>query len=214
MNYTPKQLGLALVRAALSEWKRPVRDIEPGKPDDRDHIERYFTEVALPDGRSWQWFLDRTGGTYTEKTLEGYQEWCGLFVAWCAMHRIGDHLEPFRSVPVALAPGVGFFVLPGTARIASRGKWREAEVPEPLRPAPADMQPGDIFTVGHGSTESHIGIVADVLEHGQFATVEGNAEGMLGTFRRGEGVIRRIRSQSDVVQLVRLGPDHYVEVAA
>lgn len=213
MHYTTEKLGLALVDAALSEWERCIRDIEPGQPDDRDHIERYFTDVARADGRTWQWFLDRYNGRYVERTPTGeYQQWCGLFVAYCAQN-VGVHLERRKSVPITIAPGIAYYVLPGTHRIASAAKWSDAQVPEPERPNPAEAQPGDIFTVGAGSTGSHIGIVTHHPdEHGEFLTVEGNARGVLGDFRIGEGVIRRTRHITEVVQLIRLSPDHYIEV--
>lgn len=214
MHYTTEKLGLALVDAALSEWERCIRDIEPGQPDNRDHIERYFTRVERADGATWQWFLDRYNGRYIERTPTGeYQQWCGLFVAYCAQNLVGDYLELGKSVPVTVAPGVAYYVLPGTHRIASAAKWRDAQVPQPNRPSSEEAQPGDIFTVGAGPTGSHIGIVTSHPdENGEFLSVEGNAKGVLGDFRVGEGVIRRSRHITDVVQLIRLGPDHYNEV--
>lgn len=212
--YTTEKLGLALVDAALSEWERCIRDIEPNKPDDRDHIQRYFDDVHDGKGATWSWFLHPSGGRYVERAPDGsYQEWCGLFVAYCAQRLIGRHLERGRSVPVTIEPGIAYYVLPSTHRIASAAKWKQAQVPPPQRPAPHAAQPGDIFTVGRGSTGSHIGIVTDHPNNdGDFLTVEGNAHGVLGDFSFGEGVIRRSRHIKDVVQLIRLGPEHYIEV--
>jgi hypothetical protein len=220
MPYTAEQLGNALADAALSEWSRPVRDIEPGTPDDREHIAKYFNEVRRADGRSWAWFLlarhPRGHAEYIEQTMRGeWEEWCGMFVAFCAQNLIGRHIAGRQCVNLTIAPGIAYYVLPSTARIASPAKWNEAGVDEPERPLIEDMQRGDIFTVGAGGIGSHIGIVDEPPddESGEFMTIEGNGRGLLGDGTRGEGVIRRGRNIREIKQLIRLCPEHYVGMA-
>lgn len=214
MRYTQRQLGEALVKAALSEWERPVLDIQEGKEDHRDHITRYFTEVTNENGGSWRWFLTarhpNNEPKYIEKTASGeYEEWCGLFVAFCVQNLIGYHIEDDKCVPLTIKPGIAYYVLPGTHRIYDSDKWKEAEVKEPMRPKPEQARPGDIFTVGDGPTGTHIGIVRTKPENGTFKTVEGNAYGTLGDGRYGEGVVTKECNVDDVKQLVRLDMDHY-----
>ena len=56
-------------------------------------------------------------------------------------------------------------------------------------------QPGFVAIWQHGdTTNGHTGIVTEVLENGQFATIEGNTGDGAGVVRDGDGVYRRTRN--------------------
>lgn len=65
---------------------------------------------------------------------------------------------------------------------------------------------GTIVLWKHGDTTSgHAGIVTEVLEKGEFRTVEGNTSGGAGVVREGDGVFERVRSINGAGSMKILG---------
>lgn len=180
------------VRAALSDWRSGVVDFQPGLDPTPARIRAYF------DAAGWAWYLEPSGGEYTEKTLDGYQEWCGLAVAnW--LSRAGDYMADDRCLNAGLKPSLAYYVLPGTSRILGDGKWAEAGL-DPARirrPDPADIRRGDVVvTANNEGRPSHIVLALGAPgPDGRFETVEGNAYGDLGGGVYGEGVVRLRRAE-------------------
>ncbi|MDZ7703380.1 MAG: hypothetical protein U5L04_02720, partial [Trueperaceae bacterium] len=179
------KINRGIIRAITAEWERPVLDYEPGQGATPDRITRYACEVT--DGEYAYW-CDRIDGQYDDETD---LEWCGLGRSWVETHTLGDHIFDDRCVDIRLHPMIAFYILPGTDRLYSRSKWDEYNLPFPEQPAPGDIRPADIVTVGSGEDGSHILTpTTTVRPNGTFDTLEFNSTGELPRLRYGEGCVR------------------------
>lgn len=204
-TYSLDQLRDAIVDVAENEWRHRVRDFADDQEATPHLIQRYFEEPG------WSWFLDQySDGTYTEQWKQhGYQEWCGLFVAFCGL-RLGDQLDDSACVDARLRDDVAAEVLPSTKRLASPKQWCDG-CPEFDRPGKMKLRRGDVITVGDGADGSHICLVREHRQpHNTFVqTVEGNAYGQLGSGTWGEGVVKRKRNFGEIKQTYRFTRAHF-----
>lgn len=197
--------------SGLWEWQRGIRDRDRGYEGDNEEIAEYFRMCG------WQWYLDaHGGGTYVE-TFErkdgtvGFMEWCGIFHG-ASGSTIGAILDYFGHPGTAsLAYGVRYFVMPGTPRLASAKKWKQAGVRpfENVDPAFADV--GDIVTVGRSRIGSHIVMVIE-RDGNYFTTLEGNARGLQNNGDVFEGVCVKQHRIREIKRVYRPSLEQFVGV--
>jgi len=216
MTYSPEQLRYALVEAALEEWRRAVKDTQPGYPGDVERIGGYYRGV----GGWWNSYLEKYGdGAYREVyVVDGerkYMSWCGIFVGWCGL-RIGDYVADDQCVPIWLRPQVASTVLPSTYKMSRDKLWRAAADALPDRPNPQSIERGDIVVVGHDKPwGDHITLALGPPEAGKVETVSGNVSGAeLGDGTTGEGVGLKTYDLSDVARVCRLLGPHFEDFKA
>lgn len=149
---------------ALAEWRSGVA--EPGSSPiaNPKRIDEYIRGVL---GLAWSWL--------PPYTKDEQFAWCGAFAASCA-----------GSAGVAHA--LRFKCMASTLRINNHLRnTRGVEL--------SAIEPGDILVVTNGSKPhgEHICVAVEKPVNGLVVTVEGNARGILGNGRVGNGVIRRTR---------------------
>lgn len=198
MSITLEQIGQAAVQCAQEEWTRVVEDLE-----DAGRIAHYHRVAgagwALKDGRY--------------EPNEDF--WCGVFAAYC-YRMVGDYLYDHRCVDLGLAENIGGYLMASTDRIA--GRWRPwpkfADVPAPLNPDPSNIRAGDLLLVHTDRTDrswgDHVCLARSAPTQGQIPTYEGNANGALGNYEEGHGVIMGHQPFSDLAGVYRLRPAHFV----
>lgn len=187
-----------LVKNALAIW---AENVDVNTAGGRRRITQFFTEIKSSRGASyWAHHLladVSTDGIFNDHKRKGDRgQYCGLFIAYAG---IG-----------VIRPDIGYYCLPSTVRMQASTKWLDAGSVKPAWVSPADIQPGDIITVGTGKPYgTHLALVfarsGDALE-----TVEANAHGLLGSGRMGRGVVKRVRSVGDVQRVYRLDERHFV----
>lgn len=149
---------------ALSEWRMGVAEPGPSPIANPKRIDHYIRSEA---GLAWGWV--------PSYARDEQFAWCGAFTAFCAgsagvRHRLRlKHLASTFRIHRHLLP---------TRGIALDG-----------------IEPGDILVVTNGSRPhgEHICVAVEKPINGLVVTVEGNARGILGNGRVGNGVIRRTR---------------------
>ena len=206
MDYTGKELRRALLKSVATEWHRPVHS-----RDDADRVTEYFRGIG------WGWAIDEhcPGDTYDEsirQSTDAPLDWCGIGPAWCAVHRVGFHLEAGQCVPVRLRPAIAQHVLPSTYRANSPEHWSRTEADPPAQVAPEDIEPGDLVTVitrGGKSYGDHFVVARRSPKDGELPTYEFNAYGELGDGRTGRGVVGKTRDLDDVRRVYRLDERHF-----
>ena len=185
LPYSSNALRNAWVDALLSLWERVILDIQPGREDNREFIERFFLENN--HGAYWP-----SLAPYDKE--DEYHEWCGLGPAWAGLYLLGDHLAENACVDARVDPAIAYFCLPGTGRIDAPGKWDSAGKPMPKEVDPHDVRRGDYLvldTSGSGRG-NHFALADSSLMDGEWVrTVECNAYGILGDETYGEGIVRR-----------------------
>ena len=149
---------------ALAEWRLGVA--EPGSSPiaNPKRIDEY---IRGPLGLAWSWLKP-----YTK---DEQFAWCGAFAAFCAGTAGVGHALRFKRMA-------------STLRINNHLRnTRGVELDA--------IEPGDILVVTNGSKSygEHICVAVEKPANGLVVTVEGNARGILGNGRVGNGVIRRTR---------------------
>ena len=149
---------------ALTEWRLGGAEPGPSPIANPKHIDEYIRGQL---GLAWSWLKP-----YVK---DEQFAWCGAFAAFCAGSAGAKY--PIRFKRMA-----------STLRINnhlrnSRGVALDA------------IEPGDILVVTNGSKSygEHICVAVEKPVNGLVVTVEGNARGILGNGRVGNGVIRRTR---------------------
>lgn len=153
-------------------------------------------------------------GGYTGKSGD---EYCGHTVA-VAFRRIGDFVRPGVCVDLSIHRELAYRTFPSSARLANRGskdsRWSDHGFARPVIKDHKDIQPGDIVvvvTIARKEYGDHITMATSRPDaSGQFDTIEGNAVGMLGSGKKGKGVITRTRLVADVRQVLRITREHCV----
>ena len=149
---------------ALTEWRLGVAEPGPSPIANTKRIDGYIRGAL---GLAWAWL--------PPYTKDEQFAWCGAFAAFCAGSAGVGHALRFKRMA-------------STLRInnhlrATRGIDLDA------------IEPGDILVVTNGSRPhgEHICVAVEKPVNGLVVTVEGNARGILGNGRVGNGVIRRTR---------------------
>jgi hypothetical protein len=186
----------AAIAVAHSEWKSKV--FEPGRgydaPAHDPAYERRIDEyIRGPYGLHWPGAKMGPNGLLREPYRKnGDFAWCGAFVAFC-------------YGCVGLKREIRHSIFPSTERIYS---WARGKVTRGVDPGGdrrveiKDIQRGDIVIVGRNPSLSkkpagdHITLAISGIDRGSIDTYEGNARGILGDARFGEGVIHHERPRS------------------
>ncbi len=120
-----------------------------------------------------------------QKAVDGKasgEPWCLAFVQFCIemVDAEFDFVRQMKAMKTICKPTEHCLTLWNATTPQARKKLPEA---------------GLIVLWQHGDTTSgHAGIVTEVLEKGEFRTVEGNTGAGTGVIREGDGVFERIRS--------------------
>lgn len=216
MNELQQQLAANNVANFEEIWSHVVMD----EYKDQEVSVKYIEDIIRTCG--WGFWLDQhTGGTYKERSTSGIvTEWCGFGAAFAMLQGgwifDGDHGDYY-----ALNPAIAKYVMPSTARLASKAKWDQANSNsrsvgfEPFKKVESyyDMQPGDIVVTGdRHAYGDHITMCAGLLKGSKWRSYEANAHGTLGNGEYGEGVVTRVRPLSAATHIYRPGLEHFVIV--
>lgn len=207
-------LANGAVDCALFELDRPVLDFQdklpPGFKPTPEIIERYYREV----GGWWDRYIDAYGdGDYREVFVADghrrYMSWCGIFAGWC-FQNVGRFLQGDVCLDVAIKPEVAQLCLASTYRLASKSKWRQADVPVPYAPEIDEIRRGDIVVVGDDkSYGDHITLALGKVSNGWLDTISGNSYGRNPAGNSVEGVVKKKYRTSDLVVAYRLDLPHF-----
>lgn len=149
---------------AQAEWRGGVAEPGPSPIANPARIDQYIRGQL---GLAWGWLKPYLN--------DAQFAWCGAFAAFCAGSAGVRH--PIRFKRMASTLRISAHLLP-TRRVDL-----------------SDIEPGDILVVTNGSKSygEHICVAVEKPVNGLVVTVEGNARGILGNGRVGNGVIRRTR---------------------
>lgn len=211
--YSSKSCREALLKAALAEFDKGVKDTQPGYEGDIETIGGYYRAV----GGWWNTYLDKYGdGAYKEVYIvdgdRRYMSWCGIFVAYCGL-KVGDFIADDQCVPLSLKRPVAAEVMPSTYRLSRMGKWEATSDVLPKKPSAQDIQPGDIVVVGDDKPYGdHITLAVEEPDRGKVLTVSGNvSNARLGDGTIGEGVGKKEYDFDDIARVYRLVTGHFEE---
>jgi len=154
----------------------------------REPQKRIDTYIRSDAGLQWSWV--------DPYERNGQFAWCGAFAAFCY---------------TKARPQIRKKIFPSCYRLHSN--W--AKTSRYIHPD--NVRPGDIvvvYTSKRAAQGDHITLCTDISEFasdGIITTIEGNAHGTLGDDTRGEGVITRTRSLSEIAHVYRLLGDDFDE---
>lgn len=213
MSYTIEQILHAWVKATEREWAPPaVIDFQEGREATPHKIQRYFEASATGRWVLSEWTPD---SLYCEQWRDKpWQSWCGLLLGYTGT-RISHFLEDDRCPDIQLHQNIVDDIMPGTDRLYSKKRWRDAGLPYPDQPGLMNLSRGDIITVGDASDGSHIAQIRKDREpfSDTVKVYEGNSTGRLSDGTDGEGVVRDEIDVSAIKQTYRLKLDHFTGTA-
>ena len=184
--------------------KIPVTEI-PIQDQQGEDVTELKKRMLVFEAQRWVG-LKEVGGNNRGQVVEMFQKavdgkasgeaWCLAFVQFC-IQMVDKEYDFVRQMKASKA------AVFGTEHCLTlwnkSGEGQKKKSPEV----------GTIVLWRHGDTASgHAGVVTEVLQNGQFKTVEGNTGDGAGVVREGDGVFERIRSVNGAGTMKVLGFIH------